>query len=318
MKALIFDRELRLEEVPFPTRLPGTSLVKVNLAGICNTDIEITKGYMNFHGILGHELLGTVIESDSNSLSGKRVTTEINVPCKTCDLCQKGLFKHCRNIRTVGIADYPGVFAEYAVLPDENLHEIPESVSDEKAVFIEPLAAAVNALESADFLRDDKVCLIGDGKLGLLISMVLSANGIKHQLIGKHKERLEFLETGKVSFTGIEDAKTIDRYFDIVIEATGNPGGLAQALSIVRPKGRIVLKSTYEGFPSVDMTRVVVREIELVGSRCGPFDKAVSLLERGLVDPTPLIAKTFHISRAYEAFEAARTSLKVILRMERF
>jgi len=316
MKALIFDRELRLEEVPLPIRIPGTSLVKVKLAGICNTDIEITKGYMSFHGIIGHELLGTVIESDSDFLSGKRVTTEINIPCKTCDLCQKGLFKHCRNIRTVGIDDYPGVFAEYAVLPDENLHEIPESVSDEKALFIEPLAAAVNVLESVDFSSSHKVCLIGDGKLGLLISMVLSANGIKHQLIGKHEDRLELLGTGNASFIKIEDAKTIDRYFDIVVEATGNPGGLAQALSIVRPKGKIVLKSTYEGFPSVDMTRIVVREIELIGSRCGPFDKAISLLEKGLVDPTPLIAETFHISSAYEAFEAAKKSLKVILRME--
>lgn len=317
MKALVFDGSLRLLEVPIPARRPGTSLVKVNFAGICNTDLEITRGYMDYHGILGHELLGTVVESDSAILSGKRVTTEINIPCKTCDLCKQGLFKHCRNIRTVGITDYPGVFAEYAVLPDENLHVIPESVSSLKAVFTEPLAAAAQVFESVTLSPDQRVCVIGDGKLGLLISMVLSAKGIKHRLVGKHHERIRLLGSSSGAlFLSIDEAEVYDRHFDTVIEATGNSSGLAQALRIVRPQGRIVLKSTYQGLPSFDVTSVVVREIELIGSRCGPFDKAISMLEEGLVDPTTLIEKTFHIDESLKAFDEAKKSLKVIIRMD--
>ena len=317
MKALVFDGTLKLLDVPLPVRWPGTSLVKVNLAGICNTDLEITRGYMDYHGILGHELLGTVIESDSAILSGKRVTTEINIPCKTCDLCKQGLLKHCRNIKTVGISDYPGVFAEYAVLPDESLHVIPETVSSLKAVFTEPLAAAAQVFESVELSPDQRVCLIGDGKLGLLISMVLSAKGIIHRLVGKHPERIGLLGSSSGAlFLSIDEAETYDRHFDIVIEATGNPLGLAQALRVVRPQGKVVLKSTYQGKPSFDVTSVVVREIELIGSRCGPFEKAISMLEEGTVDPTTLIENIFHIDESLKAFEAAKKSLKVIIRMD--
>ncbi|HNS35537.1 alcohol dehydrogenase [Mesotoga sp. Brook.08.YT.4.2.5.1] len=317
MKALIFDETLRLREVPIPERQPGTSLVRVNLAGICNTDIEITKGYMNFRGILGHEFLGTVVESDTSFLVGKRVASEISIPCKKCDLCDMGLFKHCRNTRTIGIADYAGTMAEYAVLPDENLHTIPEKVSDRKAVFVEPLAAAAHVLESVDFSSTDRVCLIGDGKLGMLISMVLSASGVDHVLVGKHSERMKLLgDNNRASFVSVNEADSYDRDFDVVVEATGNPYGLASALKVVRPQGKIVLKSTYEGTPEVDITSVAVREIHLIGSRCGPFDKAISFLESGLVDPTTLIAKTFSIDESLEAFEAARRSLKIIIRMD--
>jgi len=317
MKALVFDGNLKLLDVPLPVRRPGTSLVKVNLAGICNTDLEITRGYMDYHGILGHELLGTVIESESAILSGKRVTTEINIPCKTCDLCKQGLFKHCRNIKTVGISGYPGVFAEYAVLPDESLHVIPETVSSLKAVFTEPLAAAAQVFESVELSPDQRVCLIGDGKLGLLISMVLSAKGIIHRLVGKHPERIGLLgNSSGALFLSIDEAEAYDRHFDIVIEATGNPLGLAQALRVVRPQGKVVLKSTYQGKPSFDVTSVVVREIELIGSRCGPFEKAISMLEEGTVDPTTLIENIFHIDESLKAFEAAKKSLKVIIRMD--
>lgn len=314
MKALNFDKKLEIVELKVPTRVPGTSLVKVRLAGICNTDIEITRGYMSFSGILGHEFVGEVIESDREELVNKRVVCEINIPCKHCDMCKAGLQKHCRNIRTVGINGYPGVFADYAVLPDENLHLVPDGILDESAVFAEPLAAALHVQETIDFSGNPRVCVLGDGKLGLLISLALSANGVEHFVLGKHPERLAIAHKAGGIPINPDEVERYDRTFDIAVEATGNPAGFKLASHMVRPQGTIVLKSTYSGGAVFDFSPVVVRELRVLGSRCGPFDKAIALLDSGKLDLSSIIDGVYALGAALETFDKAKGSLKILLK----
>lgn len=312
MKALVFDgKELRLLKVERPKPPQDHALVRVLLAGICNTDLEILKGYMNFTGILGHEFVG-IVEEGPRDLVGKRVVGEINIPCGHCDLCIQGLHRHCRNMRVLGIRNYDGVFAEYATLPVKNLHVVPDKIENERAVFIEPLAAAFRILEQIDISSPKRVAVLGDGKLGLLISKTLGFSKIDHLLFGKHEEKLSLAR--KWTSTELSyNFEKYDRHFDVVIEATGRKSGIEQALFLVKPEGTILLKTTIADKIELNLSSIVVNEIKVIGSRCGPFPKAISALKEGL-EVRDLIHASFELSDHRKAFQTATTSsLKVIL-----
>ncbi|HAA86098.1 MAG TPA: alcohol dehydrogenase [Kosmotogaceae bacterium] len=314
MKALVFDGSLHLEEINLPQPRQDEALIRVKLAGICNTDLEITKGYMDFSGVLGHEFVGVVDLCSDETLIGKRVVGEINVACGSCEYCMNGMKKHCSDLSVIGINNRDGCFAEFVVLPIDNLHLIPETVPDEEATFVEPLAAAYHVFESVWVKPSSMVLIIGDGKLGLLISMAASSLGIEHTMVGRHPERFAMLDSNvnTISSEGQPDLKSC---YDIVIEATGNEQGMALALSAVKPAGTIVLKSTYSHIPNVDLSRVAVNELKIVGSRCGRFEDAIRFLEKKSVKPVQLIDRIFPFDNALEAFDYAPGHLKVLLRM---
>lgn len=316
MKALVFNKEdLRLLDVKIPKLKKDHALVKILLAGICNTDLEILKGYMNFTGILGHEFVG-IVEQGPENLVGKRVVGEINIPCAQCDLCVQGLHRHCRNMKVLGIRNYDGVFAEYALLPLKNLHVIPEKIENERAVFTEPLAAAFRILEQINISNSQKIAVLGDGKLGLLVSKALNFSKVDHVLFGKHEEKLSLARKWTTTEFS-HNFEKYDRYFDIVIEATGRKFGIEQALFLVKPEGTIVLKTTIAERVDLDLSLIAVNEVKIIGSRCGPFPKAISALENGL-EVRDLIHGDFELSNYREAFDiASKGSLKVILNIHR-
>jgi len=315
MKALFFDHQLELIEVPLPMRKQGQALIRVVKTGICNTDLEIMKGYMGFSGILGHEFVGVVEEADNPDLMGKRVVGEINVGCGKCQWCTRNMSRHCPNRTVVGILDHPGVFAEVLVLPDENLHLVPDAVSDECAVFTEPLAAALEIQEQIHVEPTSSICVIGDGKLGLLISWTLNLVSPDVTLIGKHPEKLALAEAkGVRCFIG---EQYLNRRFDIVVESSGSASGWERAMSLAKPRGVIVLKSTYAGTLNVDLAPVVINELTIVGSRCGRFAPALAVLEKKLIDPTVMITGQFNVTDYQQAFSLAQEphSLKVLINM---
>jgi len=317
MKALVFDGKLRfLDDYPQPRRSRGEVLIRVALAGICKTDIEIIKGYMGFTGILGHEFVGTVVESDNPNLTGRRVVGEINCPCGNCDLCRQGLGKHCPNRTVLGIHGRDGAFAELTVLPEQNLHIVPDGVSNEEAVFVEPLAAAFQILEQVNIERDMKVAVIGDGKLGILVAQALSSAGCSPIVLGHHVSKMKLLRNLGIA-TCLSEACDMAN-FDFVVECSGSPGGLEKAVQIVKPCGTIVLKSTIAARQSLDLSALVVNEISLIGSRCGPFRRALDALKRGEVAVRPLIWKTFDLADGVRAVEEATSpkALKVLLKIE--
>ena len=311
---MIYDgQDLKLSDVNKPIIKTDHALIKILLAGICNTDFEILKGYMNFKGILGHEFVG-IVEQGPQELVGKRVVGEINVPCEQCDLCIQGLHRHCRNMKVLGIKNYDGVFAEYTLLPVKNLHIVPEEIENERAVFIEPLAAAFRILEQISISNPQKVAILGDGKLGLLISKALSFSKIDHLLFGKHEEKLSLARTW-TSTESSQNFRRYDRYFDVVIDATGRKSGIEQALFLVKPEGTIVLKTTIADRIDLDLSLIAVNEIKMIGSRCGPFPMAISALKEGL-EVRDLIQAVFDLSDYQKAFDVARNnSLKVILKI---
>ncbi|MDD3014798.1 MAG: alcohol dehydrogenase catalytic domain-containing protein [Candidatus Gastranaerophilales bacterium] len=317
MKAIEFNKTVIFRDnYPVPEPQSGEALIKIDLAGICNTDLEIIKGYMNFSGILGHEFVGRVVKinGDRQELVGKRVTGEINCPCKECEYCQKGLYTHCSNRSVLGIYNRNGCFADYITLPVDNLHIIPDSVTDEEAVFTEPLAAAYEILEQVNIKPDDKVLILGDGKLGLLVSLVLNQTAADVLLAGKHEEKL-----GKVEDQGVKtilpENLEISKQYDIVVEATGSAGGFEFALSLLKPRGILVLKSTVAANKEINLAPVVVDEITVIGSRCGPFKPAINALEKKLFNVKPLISGIYKISKAKEALKLSKTKgcLKVII-----
>lgn len=306
-----------------PPRASGTeAVIRVLQAGICNTDIEITRGYHQFHGILGHEFVGIVEQSPDPHWRGRRVVGEINCACHHCDLCARGLEKHCRNRSVLGIVNRPGALAEFCVLPLENLHEVPGEMSDDEAVFVEPLAAACEILEQVTVLPDDRLCVVGDGKLAQLIVRVLARQGGALTAIGKHEGNLDRMAGCGVRTLLLEaveqERKQLAGTFDIVVEATGSPSGFQTALMLVRPRGTLVLKSTYHDALCLDAAPLVVNEVRVVGSRCGPFPAALEKLRSREVEVTALISARYPLARGLDAFEQARKSgtLKVLVSME--
>lgn len=317
MKALTFDGTLRyVRDAPMP-RYEQESLLRVLLAGICNTDIEITRGYGGFRGILGHEFVGVVEESPQADLIGQRVVGEINVGCGECVTCATGDARHCPRRTALGIVGRDGAMAEFLSLPAANLHVVPPSLRDEEAVFTEPLAAAAHILEQTSINRADRVSVIGDGKLGLLVAQVMRSTGCQLLLIGKHANKLAIAEQRGIQTMLVTEAATLEAASqDCVIEATGSATGFELALRLVRPRGRMIVKSTFVGGLHLDMSRLVVNEVTLMGSRCGRFPRALELLAARQVDVTSLISEIVPLEHGIRAFELAQMPgvLKVLLR----
>jgi len=315
MRALVYDGQLKLEsDYAQPVPPPGEALVRVKLSGICNTDLEITRGYMGFQGVLGHEFVGIVERCEDPTLVGQRVVGEINCYCGTCPTCLAGNPTHCPERSTLGIWGRDGVMAGYCVLPVRNLHLVPDSVSDKQAVFTEPLAAALEILEQVHVRPTQHVVVLGDGKLGLLVAQVMRLTGCDLLAVGRHADKLAVLERQGIPTRLASEGMDIKA--DIVVDCTGHPDGFASARAMVKPRGTLVLKSTFQGQNEVNLTSIVVDEVSLVGSRCGPFAPALRLLVKRLVDVESLITATYPLGKALAAFEHARTkgTLKVLLR----
>jgi len=317
MKALRFTgTELVIAEVPEPTN-ETEALVGVTRSGICNTDLEIVRGYAGFEGTLGHEFVGIVERaSDRPEIVGKRVVGEINAGCGECEKCIAGDSRHCPSRTVLGIVGRDGAHAEFLQLPSRNLIEVPDNVTDEQAVFAEPLAAAYGITEQVDVFPETKVAVIGDGKLGLLCSMSLALQSKEVTLIGKHASKLAIAQKSGVEGILLDNLKpTHFSRFDVVVEASGSESGFATALDLVRPRGKIVLKSTFHGTPVWAASRVVVNEITIVGSRCGRMAPALDLLRNGAVNVEDLISEQFPLSKGVAAMgkAAEKDALKVIL-----
>jgi threonine dehydrogenase-like Zn-dependent dehydrogenase len=314
MKALWLEEgvlSVRARLVPEPG---GAALVRVRLSGICGTDLELVRGYYPFTGIIGHEFVGDVVDSPDPSWTGARVVGDINVDCGSCEACRAGRPTHCERRTVLGIVGRDGAHAEYLRLPLRNLHRVPGRVSDEAAVFTEPLAAAVEILEQVQVLPADRVLLVGAGRLGQLVAQVLALTGARLSVVAKHDDQRALLAARGIPT--IEPGEVEPRRWDIVVEATGSPSGFDIAARAVRPRGTLVLKSTYHGEVTLALAPFVVDEITIVGSRCGPFAPALRLLEAGEVDPLPLIAERFPLERAVEAMDAAARPgmMKVLIR----
>lgn len=317
MRALRFiDKCLSLSDVPRPDE-PAEALVRVVKSGICNTDLEIVRGYAGFEGTIGHEFIGIVERADdAPNLIGKRVVGEINAGCGTCERCLAGDPRHCPSRTVLGIVGRDGAHAEYLQLPSRNLLVVPDNVSNEQAVFTEPLAAAYGITEQVDIDSETKVAVIGDGKLGLLCAMSLGLRSRPIILIGRHRRKMEIAERHGAEGVLLSDVTpSMHRQFDVVVEASGSESGFATAIDLVRPRGKIVLKSTFHGTPVWPAARVVVDEITIVGSRCGRFAAALDLLSGGKLDVSGLIEDEFPLSRGVEAMTAAasRGSRKILL-----
>ena len=322
MKAIVFDKELKLDnnyEKPVPKK--GEALVRVKLAGICNTDYEITKGYMGYKGVLGHEFVGVVedVNDEDKSLVGKRVVAEINYGCHdvNCEWCNKGLVRHCPNRHTIGIWKKDGCFAQYITLPTEVLFEVPENVSDEQVVFVEPLAAACEILEQLHIQPIQKVLVQGDGKLGLTTALTLNAFNYDVTLVGKHQNKLDIAKKQGVK-TVLLDNLEIKPEWEIVVEATGSISGFETAMALTKPRGTLVLKSTVAGAKEFNLAPIVINEITVLGSRCGQFKPALKLLENNRIDFKPFISGVYSVDDAMEAFEKnkEKDTLKVLIKFD--
>ena len=303
-----------VEDVPVPERPAGFALLHLIAAGICNTDLELQRGYYGFAGTPGHEFVAEVVEAENPALAGKRVVGEINLGCRCCDWCRRGLSRHCPSRTVLGIAGHPGVFQEFFTLPQANLHVLPDSLPLERAVFTEPLAAACEILDQVSIPPCSAVAVLGDGKLGLLIAQVLDAYGYRVHQFGRHPDKLRISERCGIAVEVASGPLPVAAY-DWVVDATGNPEGLRAAAAMVRPRGTLILKSTVHGLVPVDTAPIIVNEITLVGSRCGRFEAALPLLEHGLIHTEEMVAERFPLAAAARAFEKAaqRGVLKVLL-----
>jgi threonine dehydrogenase-like Zn-dependent dehydrogenase len=312
MRALVFDGQLTYRsDRPSPAPVDGEVMVRVVRAGICETDLQLMNGYMGFKGILGHEFVGI---AESGPLAGRRVVGEINCACQHCDLCRAGLQTHCSDRTVLGILNHDGAFADVISVPQRNLHAVPDSLPTDIAVFTEPVAAAFQIPAQVPVRSTDRVVVLGDGRLGNLCAQVLAARSDHVLVVGKHGEKLSLLEAKGIATALVTDALDL-RMADIVVDCTGSASGLPAALRLVRPRGTIVLKTTVAGEQTLAWAPFVIDEVTLVGSRCGPFDQALSALDAGTVDVRPLISERFDLSRGVEAFEraAAPGVLKVLL-----
>jgi alcohol dehydrogenase len=299
---------------PRPRRRPGWALLRLRVAGICNTDLELLRGYYSFQGTPGHEFVADVVECDSEALAGRRVVGEINAACGQCEWCQRGLGRHCPQRTVLGIAGLPGAFSEYFTLPEANLHLVPDGVADEEAVFTEPVAAACEILEQVSLPAGARVAVLGDGKLGLLIAQVLELSGLEVKLYGRHPAKLA-IAAGLGIETEVVSSLPQARY-DWVVEATGSRDGLEQAVRMAHPRGTVFMKSTVHGAVKLDTAPIVVNEITLIGSRCGPFPPALKLIASGRLRLREMITGEYPLAEAERAFRAAarRGALKILLR----
>ena len=316
MKAVwLENNQISLQDVSAP-RKPDEALIKIRKAGICSTDLELVKGYYPYTGILGHEFVGEVFEAQDDSWIGQRVVGDINVVCNQCEQCLNGRPTHCEHRTVLGIVNRDGTFAEFTTLPVANLHGVPDSVPDEMAVFTEPLAAALEIQDQTNIKPTDRVLLVGAGRLGQLIAQTLALTGCDLRVVARHAHQQNLLKARSIKVISEEDAIAQPWRWDIVVEATGSPSGFALARKAIRPRGTLVMKSTYKGEMSVNFSSIVVDEINIMGSRCGPFEPALRLMESRQVDPTVLIAHEFKLEEAVKALERAAEAgmLKVLVR----
>ena len=317
MRALrVGDGRVEVADVP-PPRAAGEAVVVVTLSGVCNTDLEIARGYAGFRGTIGHEFVGVVEDSGGGPIAvGERVVGEINAGCGVCARCSRGDPRHCPTRTVLGIVGRDGAHAERLRLPAGNLLRVPDGVTDEQAVFAEPLAAAYGVLERCPLGSGARVAVVGDGKLGLLCALALGASGASPRLFGKHDRKLAIARARGIETHLVSDVRGFARAFDVVVEATGVGAGFDLALDLLEPQGTLVLKSTFHGATPIDAARVVVDEINVVGSRCGRLAPALDLLARGVVDPSPLISETLPLSQGLAAMDAAGKAgvLKVLVR----
>lgn len=316
MRGLVLHQKLQLQtDLPLPPRPHGEARIRVIQAGICSTDLQLLKGYMGFQGVLGHEFVGIVDEATNTELIGKRVVGEINAACRTCETCANGHPTHCPHRTTLGIQGRDGAFAEYLTLPVENLYVVPDSISDDQAVFIEPLAAACEIPQLVSIKPTDRVVVIGDGKLGVLCAQILVLSGCAVTLLGRHSDQDSWLTHMGIKVTS--HPADIPQGADMIVEATGSPEGLSAAMQLIRPRGTLVLKSTYHGDVSLNMATFVIQEISLIGSRCGPFPPAIRLLESRHIRVDPLIHARYPLLDGVLAMEKAaqRGVRKVLLQM---
>jgi 2-desacetyl-2-hydroxyethyl bacteriochlorophyllide A dehydrogenase len=315
MKSLYLENETLSyrTDLPLPKK-EGEALIRVRLASICGTDLEMVRGYYPFAGVPGHEFVGEVVEADDKSWLGQRVAGEINVSCGRCEHCLNGRKTHCENRSVLGIFNRDGIFAEYVTLPTRNLHRVPDSVSDEQAVFTELLAAALEIPQEVHIRPTDRVLLIGAGRFGQLIAQVLQLSGADLQVIARHAKQQALLQKRGIRLINEDAVKS--KGWDVVVDATGSASGFGLARQAVRPRGTLVMKSTYKGDMQVNFSSLVVDEIHLVGSRCGPFAPALRLLEKKIVDPLEMIDAEYPLEEGVAAFKKAaeRGVLKVLLR----
>jgi threonine dehydrogenase-like Zn-dependent dehydrogenase len=305
------DNKISLRDIPQPLN-QNEALIKIRKAGICSTDLELVKGYYPYTGVIGHEFVGEVVKAGDATWIGQRVVGDINVICGQCEQCLNGRPTHCEHRTVLGIINRDGTFAEFTNLPITNLHRVPDSVPDEMAVFTEPLAAALEIQDQIQVKPTDRVLLVGAGRLGQLIAQTLALTGCDLRVVARHVHLKDLLKVRGIRTITEEEIQPWR--WDVVVEATGSPDGFSLARRAIRPRGTMVLKSTYKGDLSVNFSSVVVDEINLVGSRCGPFEPALRLMESGQVDPTVLIAAEFKLGDALKAFEhAAETGVLKVL-----
>ena len=316
MRAVVFDNELKLDkEYKKPELKKGEALIKTKLVGICNTDHEITLGYMGYKGVIGHEFVGIVEDCEDKSWIGKRVVGDINCGCGECEWCKKDLHRHCPNRQTLGIWQKDGCFSDYFTLPVKNLLEVPKNVSDEQAVFTEPLAAALEILEQIHIQPIQKVLVLGDGKLGIITALALTASGLDVTLVGKHEDKLQIAKKQGVKTCLLSDIE-VKKEWDFVVEATGSITGFETSIALVKPRGTLVLKSTIVASKEFNFSSLVVDEVTIVGSRCGRFKPALRMLEQEKINLKPLISKTYSVEKVIEAFEAnkRKDTIKILLK----
>lgn len=316
MRAVIFDEKLYLDkDYKKPSPRKNEALIRTKLVGICNTDHEITLGYMGYKGVIGHEFVGVIEECEDKTLIGKRVVGDINCGCGECEWCKKGLHRHCPNRQTLGIWQKDGCFSDYFTLPFNNLLKVPDNVPDEQAVFVEPLAAALEILEQIHIQPIQKVLVLGDGKLGIITALALNASGLNVTLVGKHQEKLDIAKNQGVKTQLLQNLE-VKKEWDFVVEATGSITGFETSIALVKPRGTLILKSTIVASKEFNFSSLVVDEVTIVGSRCGRFAPALRMLEQKKIDLAPLISKIYPVEDVIEAFEEnkQKNTVKILLK----
>jgi threonine dehydrogenase-like Zn-dependent dehydrogenase len=309
----LYKSMVYLRDQPRPRRPEGFALIRLLCGGICNTDLELQRGYYGFRGTPGHEFVGEVVEADDRAWIGRRVVGEINLGCGACEWCKRGMGRHCPQRTVLGIVKHPGAFREFLTLPTRNLHRVPREIPTEQAVFVEPLAAACEILDQVRIPAGEPVAVLGDGKLGLLIGQVLKAHGAQVHQYGHHREKLRI--AADVGIDARLRKKAPRAAYDWVVDATGSSLGLTEAVKMARPRGTVIMKSTIHGLVGIDSAPVIVNEITLVGSRCGRFEPALKLLRSGRLRVDKLISEALPLKKAPLAFRRAAQpgAMKVLL-----